>query len=109
MAGNGVVAGAKWAKEVRKWIWGTHLGKLQGERYFNLVGCELVEEAAKSPASAVYIMEAGRRGGTQIQGILFSSFSRDTGGKRRIKCLAKPRALRTKRTNLYRRRRSCKI
>ena len=54
-------------------------------------------------------MEAGRRGGTQIHGLLFNSFSRDMGGKRRIKCLAKPRAPRTKRTNLYRRRRSCKI
>jgi hypothetical protein len=42
----------KMGKEVRNW--GTHLRNLQGERYFNLVGCGLVDEPAKRPASAVY-------------------------------------------------------
>src|SRR5271166_3928262 len=38
---------------------------------------------------ARYIMEAGRRGSTQIRSLLFSSFSRGMGRKRRIKMFGK--------------------
>jgi hypothetical protein len=51
-AGNGVIIGAKWAKEVRE----VYLAELMsGTRTVEgLVGCELVAAPAKRPASAVY-------------------------------------------------------
>jgi hypothetical protein len=70
MAGNGAVVG-EGSAEVDL---GTHL-RNQGERYFNLVGCELVDSAGYVPP-ARDIMEAGRKGSTQIHLLFIFAFKR---------------------------------